>query len=299
MSDTAQPATVRDWTDVLRRVRFGATVRVPGASRGVRGATVRAVALMLATFADSDGSRAFPGTARLSVACELDYRTTKRCVAILRHFGLITAVRVARRARRADEYQLTLPVDLLERLEVMTPAAVEAAIAKIRRDNRSDRPDPDPYRGAGGTPVPDDSRVPEAPQEDAPGVPEAPVEQATPDRSRGASRTHDDRSRGASRTVLGVRVCPPTHHDLATTPTYHSERDLRTELKVVGTAASEDQISPSEKDEPDPPPLPEKCPHGLSSRLRPDGSPSCALCRVGAPPAEHTTNVVPLPRRVA
>lgn len=40
MSDE-ENATVREWTDLLRRVRFGTTVTVPGSSRGVRGATLR------------------------------------------------------------------------------------------------------------------------------------------------------------------------------------------------------------------------------------------------------------------
>lgn len=243
----------------------------------------------------------FPGTARLSVACEMDYRTTKRCLAILRHLGLITAVRTARRRGHADQYQLTIPADLLERLEVLSPADVEAEVERIRKSNRRGSDGPDgPGTGARGTRTEETPRVPETPVQPALRVRLAPVDEAPADSSTGAGSTAPDGSTGASRTVLRVPVCPPTHHYLDTTPTYHSERDLRTELKVVGTAASEDQISPSEKDpEPDPPPLPEKCPHGLSSRLRPDGSPSCALCRVGAPPAEHTTNVVPLPRRVA
>jgi hypothetical protein len=45
-------------------------------------------------------------------------------------------------------------------------------------------------------------------------------------------------------------------------------------------------------------PLPDRCPHGLASRRRADGKPSCALCRIGVRP-DHIATVTHLPARTA
>ena len=111
-------AAVNEWVNVLRRARLGPTVT--------------AVALMIATYADPDGTRVYPGIARLAVQCELDYRTVRRAVAALRAAGLIEMVRRgARRSGRSDEYRLILAGDLLERCDVPAPAAEQLAIEQV------------------------------------------------------------------------------------------------------------------------------------------------------------------------
>jgi Helix-turn-helix domain len=111
-------AAVYEWVSVIRRARLGPTVT--------------AVALMIATYADPDGTHVYPGIARLAVQAELDYRTVRRAVAALRAAGLIEMVRRgARRSGRSDEYRLILAVDLLERCEVPTPAAERLAIEGV------------------------------------------------------------------------------------------------------------------------------------------------------------------------
>lgn len=279
-----EAATVREWTDLLRRVRFGANVRVPGVSRGVRGSTVRAVALMLATYADGDGSRVFPGTARLSVACEMDYRTIKRCLSVLRHLGLITPVRQVRRRGHAEEYQLTIPVDLLERLEVLSPRQMEEEVERIREANRRTS------TGAARTRTPDPVRVPHAPEHtherDSVRVPETPVPEGPRDARTGAGSTPSPPGTGAGSTAVRVRPAPPTHHDLVTTTTHQHHVTLTTESANSPRASgrSENPISSEGDTEPG------ACECGVY--FDPDG-----VCRNRY--CARSAVIVPLRRRVA
>ncbi|MBB5874598.1 hypothetical protein F4553_008032 [Allocatelliglobosispora scoriae] len=124
-----QHASVRHWTDLIRRIRF------TNAREGMRGATLKGVALMLATYADSDGTRIFPGNARISVDCEVDYRTARSAIATLHQLGLLVLVRKATRDRNANEYRLAIPEDLLEQegIEVWSPTQYEAVVNKIKK----------------------------------------------------------------------------------------------------------------------------------------------------------------------
>lgn len=108
-------ATLRQWTDVVRRARLGRTVK--------------AVALVLATYADADGTRVYPGVARLSYDAEVNYNTAKGALKTLRDAGLIR--KVGRRGD-ADVYRLVIAVDLADRCDVPTPGQVELELAAIR-----------------------------------------------------------------------------------------------------------------------------------------------------------------------
>ena len=111
------------WVDVVRRARLGRTTK--------------GVALLLATYADNDGSRVFPGVATASVAAEVDYKTAKRAIAELVKAGLLEVVGDrTRKAGSATEYRLVLADDVLERVEVLTPAAFELEAARRRGANR-------------------------------------------------------------------------------------------------------------------------------------------------------------------
>jgi DNA-binding transcriptional ArsR family regulator len=103
-------ASVNEWVNVVRRGRLGPTVKL--------------VALTIATYANSDGTKIFPGIARLAVQCEVDYRTARRALAALRSMGLIELVkRGARKLGKSDEYRLILSASLLEHCEIPTPDA--------------------------------------------------------------------------------------------------------------------------------------------------------------------------------
>jgi hypothetical protein len=135
-------ATVREWTDVVRRSRFDKIVAGTHPGRFIKSSTVKTVALTMATYADANGRRVFPGIARLATDCEIGYNVASRCVTGLRDLGLIERVRraVRRGARsereKTDEYRLTLPEDLLERLTVPTPSDYLVIAARVAKPHR-------------------------------------------------------------------------------------------------------------------------------------------------------------------
>jgi hypothetical protein len=114
-------ASVRDWLSVVRRARLGRTAK--------------AVAVALALRANPDGTRIFPGLARLSVEMELSTKALKEALRVLREAGLIEVVRAASMAGDANEYRLVLD-DVLDKIEVPDPgvhdAAIRAVAAQIR-----------------------------------------------------------------------------------------------------------------------------------------------------------------------
>lgn len=115
-------ATVRQWTDVLRRTCMVKSTKLVG--------------FLLATYADSNGTRIFPGVARVSVECGLTYNMTQAAMAELRSAGLIEVVRQAARRGESDEYRLVLAPDLMERIEVRSPAEILIAIEALRTQRR-------------------------------------------------------------------------------------------------------------------------------------------------------------------
>ncbi|NEW33812.1 helix-turn-helix domain-containing protein [Nocardia cyriacigeorgica] len=73
------------------------------------------LALMLATYADADGSRIRPGVERLSLVMCVTDRTVKRSLSVLRDLGLIKQTKKGNRhAKQADEYRLTVPATLFD-----------------------------------------------------------------------------------------------------------------------------------------------------------------------------------------
>lgn len=96
-----------EWERIIRRLE------IPG--------SVKYLALMLATYADPDGSRVHPGVERLALVMGVTDRTVKRSLSSLRDFGLLEKVRHGNRhAGLADEYRLTIPVGLPE-LSMLDP----------------------------------------------------------------------------------------------------------------------------------------------------------------------------------
>lgn len=79
------------------------------------------LAVVLAQFANADGTRVYPGVATLAAIMQRDERTVNRGRVWLRENGYITRVRqgnryATRSDKRTDEYWLTLPGDVLDRL---------------------------------------------------------------------------------------------------------------------------------------------------------------------------------------
>jgi hypothetical protein len=132
-SSARHPARLFDWIDVVSRMRLDGF--------GVAEKTIKLIAFRFAIFGDPDGSRVMPGCARLSVVCGVDYRTVVRVMSILDSIGLYAKVssgsgRRGVRAHHASVYQLTIPEDLLDRFDVMSPAQLEKEIEKVRESRR-------------------------------------------------------------------------------------------------------------------------------------------------------------------
>jgi len=238
--------SVREWTDVVRRARLGKTTKY--------------VALVMATYADySDGTRIFPGNVRLAWDAEVDIKTVTKAIAELLRVGLIEAIKLSRTRGRGTEYRLTLGADLLEHVNIPSPAQATVAIHHTA-DRR--RGDPHAHRPAGRI-----ERVhnePCAPPHGSHGP-------GQPDAMRTAGRVEAV----SMRTVFDPPCAPPggtpPSTDLDTTTTSHPDSDLRT--AVTHTRAT------GPPQDPDSPPMPDRCEHGLTSRLRKDGKPTCAICR--------------------
>jgi hypothetical protein len=159
--------SAHEWVDVVSRMRLGTIDVRPPSKPGSRpvtitGKMVKAVANRLAWYADIvDGTRVYPGPARLAVVCEVDYKTVKHAYAVLRGLGLIALVAPARgpqgsRSRNSDEYRLTLPEDLLDRVTVLTPSEMDREIERVRDAGRGTR-----TRTVGGNGNPPDSTDPQ------------------------------------------------------------------------------------------------------------------------------------------
>jgi hypothetical protein len=245
--------TVREWTDILARIRFG-TVTVAGKTYSA--ARIKLVAHRLANYADTDGTRIHPGIARLAVDLEIEYRTVRDTLALLRRLGLLQLVRPAAGRGRADEYRLTLPTDLLDRddLDVWTPTHHAQQTQKIRDSHRGTprtRPASHCTRGPQATAPTLTATDTPSPQDPAP-TPEPPIGAAS-------TRTTKTGSARSSRTVTQGPQAPTTYQDHNTTPT-----DQPT-AKVCGPVTL---------------PRATRCVHGLTADRRTDGRPACALCRV-------------------
>lgn len=187
MTDLA--VNVFDWTRFLRRARIPRTAKLVG--------------LMLATYANSDGSSIYPGIAQVSVAASIDYKTARRAVAVLVKAGLIEKVRGHAGVRgRSDEYRLILAEDVLERVRVLDPTEFDNEVERVRFINRK-------VRGTG-------QRVPRTDPE-LRGTSD-PVGPSEPDGVRGTSVPAPDGVRGNCVPQYGVSLSAvPIHRPQPTT----------------------------------------------------------------------------------
>jgi hypothetical protein len=96
---------------------------------GVSGTAFKAVALVLASHADPDGSRIFPGDMTVAIEAETSQRTVKIIREKLLALGLLAP---AGRYGHTPMYRLMLPDDLTELLVVLTPDEVKATAKAMR-----------------------------------------------------------------------------------------------------------------------------------------------------------------------
>jgi hypothetical protein len=82
------------------------------------------VAFVMATYAARDGSRIFPGVARLAATTGLSERTVRTALGNLRDVGLIERVYPGGRRGQmafADVHRLAIPADLMDRVPMLNP----------------------------------------------------------------------------------------------------------------------------------------------------------------------------------
>lgn len=94
-----RPVDRFEWERIVRRVQISSSTML--------------LALTLATYADSNGSRIRPGVDRLARVMCVSAPTVKRAFAELRRLGLVQQTKKGNRyASHADEYRLTVPSDM-------------------------------------------------------------------------------------------------------------------------------------------------------------------------------------------
>lgn len=258
--------TVREWTDVVRRARLGRTLK--------------SVALAASTYADfQTGRRVRPGLARLAYDAELHYSTVKAAMSELRRIGLLLLVQKATSRGGTDDYRLIIGPDLLDHVDVPTPAAAGVEIERIRAVRRKPAR---PVRTAVQT---GDARPP-APAVDDGARPGPPAVQTTEPAECTAGRTDHAEGCTAGRTVPARPAAPaPNSQRPTTTPNSHPPIAVDGDPQTARDPAVDEPDSTGEGEQPTgptEPPLPDRCEHGFPARRRPDGSSSCALCRRAA-----------------
>lgn len=122
-----------EWERVIRRCQVPQPVKL--------------IALMLATYADPDGSRVRPGPVVLAAVTGQSERSVKRHLGDLRKLGLLT---VTRRGGgrggqgRTTEYQLSIPADLLDRVTLLgvneQPESEATQVARQSEPSTVDEP---------------------------------------------------------------------------------------------------------------------------------------------------------------
>lgn len=110
LPDDLKPASVNEWIPVFRRV--------------IADPYVKNVGVYAATYADPDGTNIFPGNPRMINVTGLSDRAVRDAFRIIREFGLMhrcSKGSAAGRRKMADEYRLTIPLDVFSRVPMLTP----------------------------------------------------------------------------------------------------------------------------------------------------------------------------------
>jgi hypothetical protein len=213
-----------EWEQILRRARLAAVIPASGrrgkkgkvTKGGMSGNTFTGIALGWASYASDRGREIWPGDATVAVDLETSIDAVRKVRKALLALGLLEFVR-NRTATRGVEYRLTLPSDLLESLEVLTPAQHKIAALRLRDAARGKSP------GESGGPPSDEALG------DPPDHPSDPDEADT----CGSSGPPEIESGGSGGSTLGGPVDSLTAQDRSIgTTTDHSDADLDTAVTV-------------------------------------------------------------------
>lgn len=219
------------------------------------------LALVLAGHADPDGSRVRPGNDRLAAITGDSEKNVRRILGVLRDdLGL---VKVTKRGGgrwgtgRATEYQLTIPVDLLERMEVLDPDCSAPLLSGHQMSTQNGEPSVDE---AVRTDTWMSSHKTEPPVDNS--------DEGESDRTSGAATEPMTGHPEPSDRTSG---CPTTSHDQPPKET------------TFGHHPAQPQTAHEDEQTEEAPSKSSKCEHGLRLTFRTDGTPGCPCCRRGFP----------------
>jgi hypothetical protein len=280
-----RPAGRHEWEQILGRLRvsgvLGSSGRTGKNGRSTKGAVsaiaFKAIAARFAFYGDGDGTRIWPGDAVVAVDLETTIDRVRTVRRALIQWGLLELVR-ARRGERGEEYRLTLPSDLLDLLEVLTPAQHKVAAHNMREARRGPVSKPAGSASLGG-PVDYPEREPGwsggLPRDENSG---GPVDYPETDActSTGPPEMSSGWSGGPPPGWSGGHAYQPRP---TTPPTNHADNDLRAAVTVSRASPPLRKPDLAEVGWVDPPPAPagpDACEHGV-----PPGRFRCPACNRG------------------
>lgn len=230
---------------------------------------VRYLALVMATFADPDGTRVRPGVPLLADCTEESPSTVKRSLRFLRDLGLYATV--SRGGGRAGSgktavYRLTLPVDLIDRGVLKPLPGTKSEVTQVSSQSVGSSVDNSDSEVIQVTPQFENSD-------------ESEVIQVTHENDfQGSETPLSERLRGqisGLRGHLGDLLPTTTNHIKMTN---HSVTTQRNSPPRDPDAEEIDSVESK----------PAKCPHGLRAHVR-DNQPACPLCRRASNPTNEIT----------
>jgi hypothetical protein len=262
-----------EWERIMRRARINWDLKSLG--------------LLMATWADPDGTRVRPGVKLLVAVTGTSPSTVGRRIKELHETYLLLQL-VRRGGGRggqgsASEWRLAIPVNLLDRIELLPPEELLTVSSVIHVTDQSglpsvtqmtDQSDESPViHLTGRTPVnPVDNSRP-------------PIIQVTDEHDfHRSNRGTEPRLSGQIQTLIGHpgdQLPATTNHQL-----HHPPTELPAQPPTARDPSRTSQNDHGEVGEPAAASPTGRCAHGLPVGRRPDGSPACALCRRTTPPRE-------------
>jgi len=253
--DTTRPVGRYEWENVMRRLSDPKQLSDE----------LQRAGLILATYADPDGTRVRPGEREFADALRKSKATAQRRVAELQALGFLQLVaRGGGRGpgRRASDYRLTLPTDLLERFTVRSPGVVaRRGITLVTPIDESEGSSGENSPQPRVRPVPAPSPVDNS---------ETPITQAEASSDDGIQEL-------PSNNAVTKKNSPQNHQEL---PSPMDEPHQPHTPTTTPTTTTPDPAQPQHARDSTPIELrPARCPHGLPAHRTTDGTPRCPLCR--------------------
>jgi len=221
------------WNALVRRARIGRDYKV--------------AALTVSSYADADGTDIRLSVARYAVDLEVSYSTARRYLTWLRKVGLLEMTRAgSRRKGTASEYRLIFGPDVLETLDVLTPARQKELADEMREANRAG------VRGRAAKAKAAVQRSPETSAEPPPAEAPSDPDLRSPEQ---AQMTEFSAQMGSDQRSPWMTHTPSrTHLSVKDRPSRADDEDLRTAVTVarVPDAAEPKLILISGDDQPGP-----------------------------------------------